>query len=74
MDLSNQAFIPQQGDHYYFIDGSGKIGITYFRDDLSGDLARALMRNCFRSADVAAAHKGEIMAKYAAIKNSRYPD
>lgn len=71
--LDSHPFVPKHGETYFYIDPNG----SCVAEDNTGfmcDYGLIVMRNCFRSPDAAAAHKDEIMAKYAAIDDGRYPD
>lgn len=71
--LNSQPFIPGLQEDYYYTDTNGDIMcITHWGRDI--DYAFIAMRNCFRTAAEAMAHKDEIMAKYKAIDDGRYPD
>lgn len=69
----NQPFIPRM-DELYFIVGSD--GGTYARrfDGSTCAYGHIISKNCFRTIDAAIAHRNEILAKYNAIDNGRWPD
>ena len=69
----NQPFVPEQAEWFCHIGNDGNAYIKVHNGSASA-YALIIMRNCFRSYDAARAHRDEIMAKYAAIDNGRWPD
>lgn len=72
--LANQPFVPSPGEIYYYIRPDGSI--DYYHCSGEGELfeyALRLMGNCFRSELEAEMHKGEILGKFYALKEGRWP-
>ena len=69
----NQPFIPRKYDLYFFVDEHGGTSMRCF-DETACAYGHIISKNCFRTTIAAIAHRNEILAKYNAIDDGRWPD